>query len=79
MTVSSKHVSAADASNTTKTHKKQVTQELEKRVEYHHREANIDKPSGPHVAIGSNHLEAVYVHHTLEPSLCLHSITLCSS
>ncbi len=65
------HISAADASNATKTHKKQVTQEPDKRAKYGHREANIDKPSGPHAAIGSNHLEAEYVHHTLELSSCL--------
>jgi hypothetical protein len=71
MTAPSKHshISATDASNATKTHKKQVTQELDKRAKYGYHKANINKPSGPHAAIGSNHLETVYIYHTLEPSL----------
>jgi hypothetical protein len=76
-TVSSKHVSAADASNATKMHKKQVTQEPDKSAKYSHHEANVNKPSGPHLVIGSNCLEAAYVHHTLKRSshLCSTSVT----
>jgi hypothetical protein len=69
----SEHVLAADASNTAKTHKKQVTLQPEKRAGYRHRKPNVDQPSGLHcgAAIESNHLEAAYVHYTLEPSSCL--------
>ena len=38
----SKHVLVANASNTAKTHKKQVTLQPEKRARYRHREPNID-------------------------------------
>jgi hypothetical protein len=76
VTVPSKHISAADASNVTKMHKKQVTQELDKRAKYSHCEANVDKLSGPCLVIGSNHLEAAYVHHTLELSSCLCSTSV---
>ena len=69
------HVSAADASNATKTHKKQVAQELDKRAKYSYHEANVNKPSGPHAAIGSNRLETAYIHHTLEPSSHHHAYT----
>jgi hypothetical protein len=69
----SEHVLVANASNTAKIHKKQVTLQPEKRARYRHHEPNIDQPSGLHcgVAIESNHLKAVYVHHTLKPSSCL--------
>jgi hypothetical protein len=77
-TIPSKHILAADASNITKMHKKQVIQELDNRAKYSHREANVDKLSGPYLVIESNHLEAAYIYHTLKLSscLCLTSVTL---
>jgi len=73
----SEHILAANASNTAKIHKKQVTLQLEKRARYRYRKLNINQLSGLccSAAIESNHLETVYIHHTLEPSsyLCSES------
>lgn len=73
--VPSKHVLAADASNTAKTHQKQVTLEPEKRADHRHHEPNANQPDGLRhgAAIESNRPEATYVHHTLEPSSYLRS------